>query len=554
MSKGLIIGIISTVLIGGAAAAWYFFSGSEKHLKLVPADAMVVVTVDWGSLAKKALDADFKNSQWYVDMEKEATTSGLTKEQIVMRDIMNNPTDVGVNVMSGVYFFVQSRGENTHAAFVFDVNDPNKFEATVKKFDDQLTVVLEKSYRYVNIGYNAVLAWNQDGGIFINNMSYNERYEDTWSKPVMNEVFARTADKSITSNPEFASFMRKGGDATFFLNGSAMAEGMSKQEGGMMSLSSTMPSTIEAYKNIFLTGVLNFNDGNISFDSEVIGENPEFEKSMIFADKGVSEQHLKMMSNKDVLAFVTLSVDMDKFINYIKSMPGIGNDIDQMLASQDLTIEKVKAIFSGELSFALNGMEYKTPIIDPEYAMFYEEAPEPEMTPIFTFNFSSNDKEGFKALLRKTMGENGYTETPQGVFQVRMPYMIAFDIAETPVGFAVSNNEALIASASQGGMSAPFAPAAELAQNNAVSAYWNMNVNSYSQDFKDYMKKSGGQDYQAFSKYVEIFTEMKSTAGTRKSHMEMNMATSDVNSFTLMVKQFDEVYKMAKKDREDVDF
>jgi len=44
MSKGLIIGIISTVLIGGAAAAWYFFSGSEKHLKLVPADAVVVVT------------------------------------------------------------------------------------------------------------------------------------------------------------------------------------------------------------------------------------------------------------------------------------------------------------------------------------------------------------------------------------------------------------------------------------------------------------------------------------------------------------------------------
>jgi hypothetical protein len=36
--------------------------------------------------------------------------------------------------------------------------------------------------------------------------------------------------------------------------------------------------------------------------------------------------------------------------------------------------------------------------------------------------------------------------------------------------------------------------------------------------------------------------------------MEMNMATADINSFTLMVKQFDEVYKMSKKDREDVDF
>ena len=66
---------------------------------------------------------------------KEATTTGLTKEQIVMRDIMNNPTDVGVNVMSGVYFFMQSRGEDTHSAFVFDVNEPNKFEATVKKFE-----------------------------------------------------------------------------------------------------------------------------------------------------------------------------------------------------------------------------------------------------------------------------------------------------------------------------------------------------------------------------------------------------------------------------------
>ena len=552
MSKGLIIGIISTVLIGGAAAAWYFFSGSEKHLKLVPADAVVVVTVDWGSLAKKALAADFKSSQWYLDMEKDATTTGLTKEQIVMRDIMNNPTDVGVNVMSGVYFFMQSRGEDTHSAFVFDVNDPNKFEATVKKFDDQLTVVLEKSYRYVNIGYDAVLAWNQDGGIFITNMTYNKRYEDIWSKPIMNEVFARTADKSIISNPEFAAFKSKGGDASFFVNGSAMAEVIGKQEGGMMSLGSTMPNKGEAYKNIFITGTLNFNDGNIAFDSEILGENPEFEKTMIFADKGVSEEHLKMMSNKDVLAFVSMNVDIYKFMDYLKVF--IGNDLDQALASQGLTVEKLKAMFSGELSFALNGMEYKAPIIDPEYAMFYDEAPQPEMTPIFTFNFSSNDKEGVKALFRKSMGENGYTETPQGVFQVRMPYMIAFDIAETPVGFAISNNDALVASIAQGGMSAPFAPAAELAKDNALAAYWNMNVNSYSQDFTDYMNRQGGRDYQAFSKYVEIFSEMKMKGGLRKSHMEMNMATADINSFTLMVKQFDEVYKLAKKDREDVDF
>ena len=552
MSKGLIIGIISTVLIGGAAAAWYFFSGSEKHLKLVPADAVVVVTVDWGSLAKKALAADFKNSQWFLDMEKEATTTGLTKEQIVMRDIMNNPTDVGVNVMSGVYFFMQSRGEDTHSAFVFDVNEPNKFEATVKKFDDQLTVVLEKNYRYVNVGYDAVLAWNQDGGIFIKNMTYDERYEDIWSKPIMNEVFARTADKSIIANPEFAAFKKKDGDASFFVNGSAMAEVIGKQEGGMMSLGSTMPNTGEAYKNIFITGTLNFNDGNIAFDSEILGENPEFEKTMIFADKGVSEEHLKMMSNKDVLAFVSMNVDMYKFMDYLKVF--IGNDIDEVLASQGLTVEKLKAMFSGELSFALNGMEYKTPIIDPEYAMFYEEEPEPEMTPIFTFNFSSNDKDGFKALFRKSVGENGYTETPQGVFQVRMPYMIAFDVAETPVGFAISNNDALVASIAQGGMSAPFAPAAELAKDNAIAAYWNMNVNSYSQDFTDYMNRQGGEEYQAFSKYVEIFSEMKMKGGLRKSHMEMNMATSDINSFTLMVKQFDEVYKLAKKDREDVDF
>jgi hypothetical protein len=111
-----------------------------------------------------------------------------------------------------------------------------------------------------------------------------------------------------------------------------------------------------------------------------------------------------------------------------------------------------------------------------------------------------------------------------------------------------------VASASQGGMSAPFAPAAELAKDNAIAAYWNMNVNSYSQDFTDYMNRKGGEEYQAFSKYVEIFSEMKMKGGLRKSHMEMNMATADINSFTLMVKQFDEVYKMSKKDREDVDF
>jgi hypothetical protein len=367
----------------------------------------------------------------------------------------------------------------------------------------------------------------------------------------MNEIFARTEDKCITSNPEFAAFKKKGGDASFFVNGSAVAEALSKQENGMM-MTSALPNSIEAYKNIYMMGALNFNDGNISFDSEILGENPEFDKSMVFAENGLSEQHLKLMSNKDVLAFVSLHVDMDKFIEYLK--PVLGNDIDQILAQQGLTIGQVKAIFSGEISVALNGMEFKKPIIDPEYAIFYEEEPEAEMTPIFTFNFSSNDKEGFKTLFRKLMGPNAYTETPQGLFQVRMPYMIAFDVAETPVGFAISNNDALIASVAQGGMSAPFAPAAELALKNPAAAYWNINVNSYSQDFKEYMKREEGMDYQLFSKYVEIFTELKSTGNKRTSHVEVNMASADVNSFTLMVKQFDEVYKMSKKDREDVDF
>lgn len=550
MSKGLIATIIVGVLGLGAAAAWFFFRGNDEHLRLIPKDAIVVASLELPTIAKRFNDADYKNSSWYKAFEDRAQKVGLTGEQIAMRFMLKNPTETGLNVMSDVYYYMAADGENVYNTLVFDVDDSNEFEKLVKMFDSEITIHLETNYRWGNIDSQTVIAWNKEGGVIMNNSNYYNPYEDKWSKEALSKVFGRTEENSILANDQFQRLRDTSGELAVYFNGTAASE--LKELGSREFGSISMLAQLDKMKDVSMFGSLHFNKGDVHFSFEVESNNKEYDESIIVSDKPLSTDHIKLMTDDRLLAFVSLSFDFGKVIdNILKQEPDAQAQFNQMLAEQGLTFDEFKSMFSGELSLALNAVEYRQPVrFEDIYFEGFEGEMQPEMVPVFALNFSSGNKEAVKKVLRKNVAEEGVmTEDANGVFHFRSPFAIAFDIAETPIGFMISNNEKLIAKANGQGLSAN-ATAQELAGAHPTAAYWNMDISSYSQDFNQFLEDEAGSEMESVLTYMKIFKDMKLHGGAKKMDSHIYMKDDSENSLTALIKQFDVLFKEETKDQE----
>jgi hypothetical protein len=550
MSKGLIATIIAGVLGLGATAAWFIFRGNDEHLRLIPKDAVVVATIELPTIAQRFNDADYKNSIWYKAFEERAQNVGLTGEQIAMRFMLNNPTETGLNVMSDVYYFLAADGENLYNTLVFDVDDSNEFEKLVKMFDSEITIHLETNYRWGSMDSQTVIAWNKEGGVIMNNSNYRNPYEDTWSKDALAKVFSRTEDNSILANDQFQRLRDTAGELAVYFNGSAASElkELSSREFGSIG----MLAQLDKMKDVSMFGSLHFNKGEILFNFEVESNNKDYDESIVVSDKPLSTDHIKLMTDERLLAFASMTFDFGKIVdNFLKQEPDAQAQFNELLAEQGLTFDEFKSIFSGEVSFALNAVEYRQPVrFEDIYLEGFEGQPSPEMVPVFAANFSSGNKEAVKKVLRKNVAEGGVmTEDANGVFHFRSPFAIAFDIAETPIGFMISNNEKLIAKANGQGLN-PNAIAQELAGAYPSAVYWNMDISSYSQDFNQFLEEEAGNEMEGVLTYMKIFKDMKSFGGAKKMESHIYLKDDGENSLTTIIKQVDVIYKEENKDQE----
>lgn len=550
MSKGLIATIIAAVLGLGAVAAWYFFRGNDEHLRLIPKDAIVVASLELPTIAKRFDDADYKNSSWYKEFEERAQNVGLTGEQIAMRFMLKNPTETGLNVMSDVFYFMAADGKDLYHTLVFDVDDSNEFEKLVKMFDSEITINLETNYRWGSLDSRTVIAWNKEGGVIMNNANYRNRFEDTWSKPALAKVFGRVEENSILANDQFQRLRDTAGELAVYFNGNAMSqlEEMGSREFGSLGLL----AQLDKLKDVAVFGSLHFNKGEILLNYAVESNNKEFDDAVVISDKPISADHVKLMTDDRLLAFFSMSMDFGKLIdNVLKQEPDAQAQFYQLLAEQGLTFEEFKLMFTGELSIALNSVEYRQPVrFNDIYLEGFESQMQPEMVPVFVVNFSSGNKEAIKKVLRKNVAEEGVmTEDEAGVFHFRSPFAIAFDIAETPIGFMISNNEKLIAKANGQGLNAN-ATALELAGAYPSAAYWNMDISSYSQDFNQFLEDEGGRDMKSMLTYMKIFKEMKMHGDKKNMESRVYMKDDGENSLTIIIKQIDVLYKeeMGEKD------
>ncbi|MFN8298962.1 MAG: DUF4836 family protein [Chitinophagales bacterium] len=560
MKKWLIGGLL-VALVGVSAGVYFYFRGTEKHLQLIPKNAMVVGSIDYKSLMDKSDAGKLKDLEWFKAYQKTKDDAFKSEKDKNLKEVFDNPLSCGVNIMSDLFYYAAPFEESTIGALVFDINSESKFEATVKKLSPNSKIEGGKGFKAIYQGSSTALGWNSTGGIFvfIKNRNYDYEGVDSTAIHFLAASFARTKEESILSNKYFQEYNKGKKDLSLFLNFGEIANFSTKMSDDPMTAMLT-GSLSGQFKDMYSWMNLDFQDNRVLLTTQVRSDNPDFEKLAMLKKDGISDLHAKCITNKDVYALMAVAVDPAKLFEYYEKVPTIKDGISTAAVLIGMNSEELKKLFGGEFSIAL--VDFKAPAAEPvseatgkksseesesdEYADLdeYYEAPRNPLDdypmPVFTCNFTSNNKDGLKKLIEKYMpkGEAPYYSFP--VSSKLTLYMV-----ENKDGFTVMNDQTLAETIAKSGQLADLpANVKDLVKGKASAVYMDMNVEHYPLALRTSMANSMGEaNYKAFNDYMKLFKDVTGSGTQTSSELALNLNDGKGNSLYRILAQIDIVYK-----------
>jgi hypothetical protein len=263
--------ILGFILMAGLLSACS--NHAPKEAKYIPKDASAVLVLDPKSLHDK--------------LEK----SGINMDTLINRLFQRNAVDTGdrahfyeikdgagINWDSKIFFFVfQNSGQiqsgSTAMNLMAGLSDANKFESFLKKqpFFLNKPIQKEKTYSYVLINSESMIAWNESNVIGSTFKSYIKPVYDTVAmkfivpekanmekemKAEVNKYFTQKESESLASVDAFGKMFQTKSDGYAFSSTNSYLSVL-----GTMPLQ--LPKLEELVKDNYVASTLSFEDGKI---------------------------------------------------------------------------------------------------------------------------------------------------------------------------------------------------------------------------------------------------------------------------------------------------
>jgi uncharacterized protein DUF4836 len=547
--KKSVVGIILLILLivgGGIAAVYLYFKGSDKHLQLIPKDAMFVATVDFKSLAVKSDFNKIKELNWYKDMQKQLAEETKSNDKSKgLNEVINHPLSCGINLLSDVYIFAANQGSTGIAGgLIFDIKDADAFEKTIMKLAPDAKIQSASNYKWVEQNEMA-LAWSKTGAIVAGSFDKSGTSKLT---DFLDATFKRSLGESILANDQFKKFNSNRKDISYFMNMNEFYTCLAhvNPDPGTGAMMSSMGGN---FKDVYMWTNCDFQTDRVLTTAHMEIPEASVKALATLSASGLSEDHLKSITTKDCYMLIAMSCDPDKIFAMYESNPKIKESLDGVAAMTGMSTKDLEHIFGGEISIALTdfkkmgGGEQAGNSDDPN-AMMQQQMMANIPMPVVTINFSSKNKEGLKKLLEGKLPLNA-----DGYYHMNMYGYVNVNLAPNKFGFTLTNDDATAKTIAGGGTlgSLP-ANINDLAKNNPMVVYANLDWNSYPQNLRDLASQSlGDKNYKAFTAYMSIFKDFQIKGGQRDSEMALNLTPGSGNSLYRFFAQGDEVYKIMKQ-------
>lgn len=560
--KAKTIFIILSVLGVGGIAVWFFSQKSDKHLKLIPKDAIFVGTADWAGLAKKADFEKIKESEFYKKLESEAQNEEPEGYR-QFREMMNNPESTGINVFSDIYFYVTNLENVTYTGMAVAIKDVKRFEQMLMRVENNLHIQVGYNCHYVPLSSQAVMAWDENSAFVAYADSY--RLEDNWQRMFAEWSFGQLEEQTMKTHAIFKDLMDQDRDVRAFFNGPSILQTLRREfrsEAGMITKNMAFLED-----NYMLLG-LDFEDDAVVLDMTMNVQNEAFKQVVEIGADGISDAHMNLLGN-NAITVGAFAFHMDKMMAYLMQFSDVKKELDKALQELGMSQEEFASAFSGELSFSWNGFLPEPPAprelsfdelmqLSPEDYDAYQQsiwASRGGPMPDFAIHFSSSNKDAVRKLMAKTMEksedvrqENGdYILGYGGLYSGRQE----FRMIENPIGFSIANNPVRYDALRSGNVGQPSSEIRDFMAGKTTAVFYNFEVASAADSSgKTILDYAGVDEYEKQS--LAIMRNATFYAEMEKAEVRMNLRKGPDNSLNELIMHLGNSYLQAQKKMEEM--
>ncbi len=408
--------LITTVVITLASCG----SKTPKETKYIPKDATAVVVVNPKSLEDKMKTGNLSLDSFVNKFNEKEDTANQAKAKKLWDDFKAS----GVSLDDNLFLFVvqkgnMQKGQSTAVSVLATIKDEAKFEAYVKKQQEQLKdngIQKESNFSYLVSSYNSSVAWNKevvivtmynkDSKMSFDSLGNYQTPDETVTKKEQKAEVARyfslKADETVGSIALFNDLFKEKADGYLFTTSSGTLAALS-------AMPLNLPKLQELLKDNYSTATFNFEDGKIVAKS-VMHTNPMLSSLLKkYAGPTVNIAALEKFPSQNINGAMLVSFNPELFNGLLKELE-VGGIVDGFLSGQGLTSADIFKALKGEINvivsdFTIASKEVTYPGYDGKPFTSTQTLP----TAKLIFSASIGNKIAFDKIMEKAV-QTGFVE------------------------------------------------------------------------------------------------------------------------------------------------
>lgn len=416
------------LLLGVLALGFTSCSKKSENLKVIPKDAMVVVSFDLQSLYKKADVEELQKLKSFQKIKEELNNNNKEMGKI-FSEILNDPKASGVDFKKNAFLFGLNNkkyggdSRNPYIGVTAVLSDDAKFKDLLNRVsqatETQLDIKKEGALNIVRLDRGSYLSWDNKKMLFLT----RDKYETTEVDVVLKKLYEQSKSEQITDIKGFSDFLDGQKDINVWLNFGGFMQDDSMFLNGMVA--SLYRSLFNMQKDSYFYGFIDFGKDDIKLTTYSIynKETAKLLKKYDLYDISFDKDILKNFPEKLPIA-IGGAVNVKNYYEFLKAQFGKElneDDLVKLLSTQGLTKDNVLNFFTGSFVLAIEGFENQKYIsydlVEDEQSKDgyeYKEVEKERMFPVFGLSFNIGDK----TLLDKGVTlaglslENGYYKLP----------------------------------------------------------------------------------------------------------------------------------------------
>lgn len=417
------------LLLGVLALGFTSCSKKSENLKVIPKDAMVVVSFDLQSLYKKADVEELQQLKSFQKLKEKISNDNKEMGKI-FNEILKDPKSSGVDFKKNAFFFVCDSkkyggdSRNPYIGVTAVLSDDAKFKDLLNRVsqatETQLDIKKEGALNIVYFNEGASLSWDNKKMLFLVNDNYSTRVD-----VVLKKLYEQSKSEQITDIKGFSDFLDGQKDINVWLNFGGFMQDDSMFLNGIAA--SLYKSLFNMQKDSYFYGFIDFGKDDIKLTTYSIynKETAKLLKKYDLYDISFDKDILKNFPEKLPIA-IGGAVNVKNYYEFLKAQFGKElneDDLVKLLNTQGLTKDNVLNFFGGSFVLAIEGFEnqkyisYDLDLVEDKQSddsYEYKEVEKERMFPVFGLSFNIGDK----TLLDKGVTlaglslENGYYKLP----------------------------------------------------------------------------------------------------------------------------------------------